>query len=123
MPQTPIIPVPLAREKVVHLIEDYLDKNNLTKKDLAAMLGYSRAQSVSNFLASDPMSLKVLGQWCQKMGYPLEDLLHERPYAAPGTISAVDNDLQQTKDRITALEEEVKTLKEGLEKILQLRHK
>lgn len=128
MPQSPVVPVPLARERVVYRIEEYLHLKGMNKKDLAKLLGYSNPQSVSNFLQGEPMkdkdgkvvgvkpmSLKVLGMWCEKMGYPLEDLLHDRPYATPGSITAVENELGRTKEEVKELREELEALKKRFE--------
>ena len=128
MPQNPIVPVPLDRENVVFLLEDCIRKKGLKKKDLLPILGYKQAQSISNFLQGvpqkdengkvigvKPMSMTILGRWCKALEYPIEDLLRKRPYAAPGSIAAVDNDLQRAKDRISELEGMVKALKEKVD--------
>ena len=127
MPQNPIVPVPLEREKVVYRIQEYLRTKGINKKQLAKLLGYQNPQSVSNFLQGEPlkdengnivgvkpMSMAILGQWCKKMDYPIEDLLNDRPYAAPGTITALENELKRTRDEVKRLREEVETLKKKI---------
>ena len=128
MPQSPVVPVPLDRERVVFRIEEYLHTKGMNKKQLAVLLGYNNPQSVTNFLIGkpkmdengavvgvSPMSRKILGQWCEKMGYPLEDLLNDRPYAEPGTVTALENEIKRTREEVKELREELEALKRRFE--------
>ncbi|MCR5827559.1 MAG: helix-turn-helix domain-containing protein [Bacteroidales bacterium] len=118
MPRKPIDPVPLDNKTVAYLINDCLHKKGLKKKDLASLAGYRNVQSVSNFLSGQKaMSMAVLGRWCKALEYPIEDLLRNYPYAEPGTIAAVDADLQRTKQRVKELEGQLEAIRSKLDSI------
>ncbi|MBQ3941297.1 MAG: helix-turn-helix transcriptional regulator [Bacteroidales bacterium] len=116
--------VPLAKRDIRNLIGDCLDQRGLTYQDLARLLGtqYPRRghepqplkiQTVYNMLsdASGPMTMSQLNKICTVLEYPIDDLLHNRPYAAPNSIEAMARKLDQAIRDIEQLKRDVTALR------------